>query len=100
MSDILKMLHLKMDIFMYNLVHYHPYEMILYIWINKLYAQNKATEDAIQLIYKARNRFLLNSKNSLCSYPPNESPLIQPNRGDTKGLSNSQVRCQEIEDRS
>ncbi|WP_271768721.1 hypothetical protein [Aquimarina algiphila] len=87
MSDILTMLHLKMDIFMYNLIHYHPYEIVLYVWINKLYAQNKSIEEAIQLIYKARNRFLLTSKDSLCNYPPNESPLTKPNRGDAKGLS-------------
>ncbi len=88
MSDVLKMLHLKMDEFMYNLVHYHPYEIILYIWINKLYAQNKSREEAIQLIYKARNRFLLTPKDSSCSYPLLESPLTKPNRVDAKGLSN------------
>ncbi|WP_271785133.1 hypothetical protein [Aquimarina algiphila] len=88
MSDILTMLHIKMDIFMYNLIHYHPYEIVLYVWINKLYAQNKSIEEAIQLIYKARNRFLLTSKDSLCNYSPNESPLTKLNRGDEKGLSN------------
>ncbi|WP_271768991.1 hypothetical protein [Aquimarina algiphila] len=62
MSDILQALHHKMDEFMYNLVHYSSYEIILYLWINKLYAQGKSSDEAIQLIYKARNILLLNHK--------------------------------------
>ncbi|WP_271784985.1 hypothetical protein [Aquimarina algiphila] len=70
MSDILQALHLKMDTFMYNLVHCSPYEIILYVWMNKLYAKGKTSDEAIVLIYKTRNIFFLNTKNSLCS-PPN-----------------------------
>ncbi|WP_438424357.1 hypothetical protein [Aquimarina macrocephali] len=69
MSDVLKMLHLKMDTFMYNLAHHTPYEMVLYNWIDKLYSKGTSIEDAIQLIYKARNILLLNPKNGLCSTP-------------------------------
>ncbi|WP_024770417.1 hypothetical protein [Aquimarina macrocephali] len=69
MSDILQALHLKMDEFMYNLAHHTPYEMILYSWINKLYTKGRSSEEAIQLIYKARNILLLTPKNSWCSPP-------------------------------
>ncbi|WP_103072320.1 hypothetical protein [Aquimarina sediminis] len=69
MSDIIKMLHLKMNLFIYNLSHDSSYELILYSWINKLYAKGKTTEEAVQLIYKARNILLLNPKNGLCSSP-------------------------------
>ncbi len=75
MSDILKMLHLKMDEFMYNLVHYSPYEMILYVWMNKLYDKGWTSEKAIELIYKARNILFLNKKNSWCS-SPNVTPSL------------------------
>ncbi len=84
MSDILTMLPLKMDIFMHNLSHHRSYEEILYIWINKLYVKEKSIEESIQLIYTTRSRFLINSKNSWCNYPPNESPLTKPSRGDAK----------------
>ncbi|MBP2831195.1 hypothetical protein J8281_03260 [Aquimarina sp. U1-2] len=52
-------MHLKLDQFMYNLVHCSPYEIIIYIWIHKLYDKQKTSEEAVQLIYKARNLFLL-----------------------------------------
>ncbi|PKV48544.1 hypothetical protein ATE84_0544 [Aquimarina sp. MAR_2010_214] len=75
MSNILKMLHLKMDIFMYNLAHHNSYETILYRWIHKLYSKGISIDDAIQLIYKARNILLLNPKNGLCSTPePIDTP--------------------------
>ncbi|PKV52037.1 hypothetical protein ATE84_4138 [Aquimarina sp. MAR_2010_214] len=75
MSDILKTLHLKTDIFMYNLAHHTPYEMILYRWINKLYTKGTSSEEAIQLIYKARNILLLTQKNSWCNPPkPIDTP--------------------------
>ncbi|WP_438710711.1 hypothetical protein ACSTS3_18520 [Aquimarina muelleri] len=67
MSDVLKMLHLKIDVFMYNLAHHYPYEILLYGWINKLYDKGITKEKAVQLIYKARNIVLLNPKNSWCS---------------------------------
>ncbi|EZH72142.1 hypothetical protein ATO12_24725 [Aquimarina atlantica] len=69
MSDILKTLHFTMDTFIYNLAHHSPYEMLLYRWINKLYTKGISSEEAIQLIYKARNILLLNPKNSWCSPP-------------------------------
>ncbi len=56
---ILQALHLKFDQFIYNLAHREPYETIVYRWINKLYSQQKSSDQAIQLIYKARNVFLL-----------------------------------------
>ncbi len=65
-ATILKALHFKMDAFMYNLAYNSPYEMLLYNWISKLYRKGKTSEEALQLIYKARNILLLNSKNSLC----------------------------------
>jgi predicted small integral membrane protein len=69
MSDVLKMLHLTMDNFMYNLAYHNSYEAILYRWINKLYAKGVCADDAVQLIYKARNVLMLNPKNSWCSPP-------------------------------
>ncbi|WP_108809208.1 hypothetical protein [Aquimarina spinulae] len=75
MSDILKTLHLTMDTFIYNLAHHTPYEMLLYRWINKLYTKGISSEEAIQLIYKARNILLLNPKNGLCTPPePIDTP--------------------------
>ncbi len=65
--DIIQSLHMKLDEFMYNLVHHSPYEMILYIWILKLYKRDKSRKDAIQLIYKARNLLLLKQHNNLCN---------------------------------
>lgn len=62
--DIIEALHMKLDAFMYNLANHNPYEMLLYVWINKLYSKGKSSEEAIQLIYKARNILLLN--NILC----------------------------------
>ncbi len=56
---ILEALHLQMDSFMYNLVYCQPYEMIIYHWIMKLYDKGKAIDDTIDIIYKARNIFLL-----------------------------------------
>ena len=67
MSYVLKMLHLKTDIFMYNLAHQYPYEMLLYFWMNKLYDKGTPQEAAVQLIYKARNILLLNPKNEMCN---------------------------------
>ncbi len=69
MVAIMQALHMRFDEFMYNLVHHSPYEIILYSWINKLYTQGKSSDDAIQLIYKARNIFLLTKNNMLCSQP-------------------------------
>ncbi len=59
---------MKLDVFMYNLVHYNPYEIVLYVWINKLYTKGKTTEDAVQLIYKARNILLLKQNREICSH--------------------------------
>ncbi|MBQ0735791.1 hypothetical protein [Aquimarina celericrescens] len=56
--DTIQALHIKLDQFMYNLVHHSPYEIVLYIWIHKLYLKGKSSEDAVQLIYKARNMLL------------------------------------------
>ncbi len=58
-ADILLALHHQIDQFMYNLVYCYPYEMILYQWINKLYFKGASSDQATQLIYKARNIFLL-----------------------------------------
>ncbi len=52
-------LKLKLDQFMYNLVHYSPYKLMLYIWIHKLYLKGKSSEQAVQFIYKAKRRYLL-----------------------------------------
>ncbi len=59
--DIIQALHIQLDEFMYKVVHHSPYETILYIWIHKLYIKRKSCEDAVQLIYKARNMYLLTS---------------------------------------
>lgn len=56
---IIQALHLKLDTFIYNLAHQNPYETLLYTWITKLYTKGKSSDEALQLIYKARNRFLL-----------------------------------------
>ncbi|WP_438423998.1 hypothetical protein [Aquimarina macrocephali] len=64
---IIESLHMKADTFMYNLAHHHPYEMLLYVWINKLYTKGKSIDDAIQLIYKARNILLLNKGHIVCN---------------------------------
>lgn len=64
---IIESLHMKADTFMYNLAHHHPYEMLLYVWINKLYTKGKSIDDTIQLIYKARNILLLRNNNMVCS---------------------------------
>ncbi|GAA4277039.1 hypothetical protein [Aquimarina mytili] len=64
-AAILQALHFKMDTFIYNLVHHQSYEMILYRWIVKLYKKRKTSDEALQLIYKARNILLLTSTNGL-----------------------------------
>ncbi|TSE02780.1 MULTISPECIES: hypothetical protein [Aquimarina] len=61
-SEILEALHIKADEFVYNLGQHNPYEIILYTWIHKLYGKGKSVDEAIQLIYKARNILFLNSK--------------------------------------
>ncbi len=66
-TAILQALHLKTDAFVYNLTKQSPYEMIIYVWIDKLYEKGKTTEEAVQLIYKARNIFLLNNPGALCN---------------------------------
>ncbi|WP_147405009.1 MULTISPECIES: hypothetical protein [Aquimarina] len=58
-NAILETFHLKMDVFFYNIVHHHRYEIIMYLWITKLYTQGKSIDHAIQILYKARNRFML-----------------------------------------
>lgn len=63
--QILAALHLALDDFMYQVVHQQPYESTLYLWIDKLYTQGKTVPQAITLIYKARNRWML-SKNPNC----------------------------------
>ncbi len=55
---VLRALHMPYDRFMYNLAHGHLYEIILYLWIDKLYRKDKTSDEAVQLIYKARNRWL------------------------------------------
>ncbi len=57
--DTIQALHLKLGQFIYNLVHHCPYEVVLYIWIQKLYLKRKSSEEALQLIYKAKKRYLL-----------------------------------------
>ena len=59
MSDVLKMLHIKTDIFLNNLANHHDYEMVIYLWIDKLFTKGKTSEEAVQIIYKARNIFML-----------------------------------------
>lgn len=67
--DIIQALHMRLDEFMYNLVHHNPYEMILYIWIHKLYKRRKSCDEAIQLMYRAKKILLLKQNNSLCNNP-------------------------------
>ncbi len=57
--DTIQALHLRLDQFMYNLVHHSPYELMLYIWIHKLYLKGKSSEQAVQFTYKAKRRYLL-----------------------------------------
>ncbi len=57
--EAIQALCLKLDQFVYNLGHHSPYEVILYIWIQRLYLKGKSSEDAVQLIYKAKKRYLL-----------------------------------------
>ncbi|MBL0685335.1 hypothetical protein [Aquimarina mytili] len=68
-ATILQALHFKMDAFIYNLVHHSPYETLLYRWMVKLYKKGKTSEEALQLIYKARNIILLTPTTGLYSYP-------------------------------
>ena len=68
-TDIIEALHMKADTFMYNLSHHNPYEMLLYVWIYKLYNKKKSIEEATQLIYKARNILLLHSSQAFCNTP-------------------------------
>ncbi|TPN87392.1 hypothetical protein [Aquimarina algicola] len=65
-NEVLAALHLSTNQFMYNLVHYHHYEVILYAWMTKLYKKGKSSDEAIQLIYKARNLFMLNYYKTTC----------------------------------
>ncbi len=65
-QTILTALHLQFDTFMYNLVHYHPYEIVLYVWINKLYRKGTSSDHAIQILYKARNMVLLTHNEKKC----------------------------------
>ncbi len=66
--DILQALHLQTDWFMYNLAHQQPYECIVYRWMLQLYDKNMSSQQAIALIYKARNIFLL--QDSSITYKP------------------------------
>ncbi|GAA4276496.1 hypothetical protein [Aquimarina mytili] len=66
-TDVILALQIKLDEFMYNLVHQQPYEVIVYIWIHKLYIKGKSTDDATKLIYKAKNILLSNWKYNLSS---------------------------------
>ncbi|WP_281990148.1 hypothetical protein [Aquimarina aggregata] len=65
-ATILHALHIKFDMFMYNLVHHHTYEIILYLWINKLYRKGISSDHAIQILYKARNILLLTHNENKC----------------------------------
>lgn len=38
---ILKLLYLEIDTFMFNLAHHHPYDILLYPRIVKLYTKGK-----------------------------------------------------------
>lgn len=71
---VLQAFHLQMDGFMYNLVHHHTYEIILYRWILKLYDNRASIEKAILTIYKARNMFLL--KDTSCMTRDSNTPKI------------------------
>ncbi len=65
-TEILQALHIKTDEFMYNLAHRNPYEILLYTWINKLFTKGKSCDEAIELIYKARNILFLKSTKAHC----------------------------------
>ncbi|GAA4273657.1 hypothetical protein U6A24_18195 [Aquimarina gracilis] len=69
--DTILALHFKLDQFMYDLVHCSHYEIIIYLWIQNLYHKGKSCEEAVQLIYRARNLFLLGKKPKSCAsfYP-------------------------------
>ncbi len=69
MSQVLKMLHIDSDNFMYNLIHQSKYEIILYLWITNLYHKQKTSDEAVQIIYRARNIFFITQNSSLCEYP-------------------------------
>ncbi|TPN87969.1 hypothetical protein [Aquimarina algicola] len=66
-ATVLAAFHMTTDQFMYNLVRQSLYETILYLWINKLYTKGKTSDEAIQLIYKARNLFLLDYYKKTCA---------------------------------
>ena len=65
-AEVLQALHLTTDTFVAQLAQHSRYEMMLFLWINKLYKKGTTSEDAIQLIYKARN-ILLFSPNAFCN---------------------------------
>ncbi len=55
MTVILAALHMQHDDFIQQVAQRTPYETIVYHWIHNLYQKGKSTEEAIQLIYRARH---------------------------------------------
>jgi len=57
--SVLKALHLDTASFFDDLANDAPYEVQVYKWIDKLFAQGKSLDQAIQLIHRVRRFFIL-----------------------------------------
>ena len=58
-ASVVQSLHFSVVEFMANVAAHYEYERMLYRWITKCYQRGKSSEETLQLIYKARNFFLL-----------------------------------------
>ncbi len=57
--DVLKALHLDATTFFDDLAQDAPYEVQIYVWMDKLYKQGKSADEAIELIHRVRRFYIL-----------------------------------------
>lgn len=59
LAEILVYLHLEFDNFILAILNGDPYETLVYQWVDKLYEKGKSINEALPVMYKARNFYLL-----------------------------------------
>ncbi len=57
--NVLKALHLDATTFFDDVAQDAPYEVQIYVWIDKLYKQGKSADEAIERIHRVRRFYIL-----------------------------------------
>ena len=69
-TAVLKELQLAIDDFMYQLFHDNPGAILIYVWIDRLYQENKSVEESLKVITRALCVYVMHKEQrNLCRHP-------------------------------